>query len=164
VGLVTAPTGPETDARIARLTAEGHLDSPPEVPTSGEDPIADAPGHQPDDDAPVVAVEVRSLPTVDLAELARKGVEALAYWWALDLLAQGLHVLVVDVEAGPEQVTEKLLALGADPISLARLTYVHYPGARWDAARTTSAKSSRSTRRFRRWPATTTPRSWSSTT
>jgi len=105
--------------------------------------------------------ESRHLPTVDLAELARKGVDppelvcdrllyrgclhslagppeagksTLAYWWALDLLAKGQRVLVVDVEAGPEQVTEKLLALGAKPDDLEHLTYVHYPGARWDAA------------------------------
>lgn len=105
--------------------------------------------------------EVRTLPTVDLAALARKGVDppellsdrllyrgclhslagppeagksTLAYWWALDLLAEGKHVLVVDVEAGPEQVTEKLLALGAKPDQLDHLTYVHYPGARWDTA------------------------------
>jgi hypothetical protein len=103
----------------------------------------------------------RELPTVDLAELARKGVDppelvcdrllyrgclhslagppeagksTLAYWWALDLLGQGQRVVVVDVEAGPEQVTEKLLALGAKPDDLEHLAYVHYPGARWDAA------------------------------
>jgi AAA domain len=110
-------------------------------------------------DAPVE--QLRELPTVDLAELARKGVQmpelvcdrllyrgclhslagppeagksTLAYWWALGKVDQDQAVVVVDVEAGPEQVTEKLLALGAKPDGLERLTYVHYPEARWDAA------------------------------
>jgi hypothetical protein len=111
--------------------------------------------------AQALAEQVRPLPVVDLAELARKGVDppellcdrllyrgclhslsgppeagksTLAYWWAHHELADGYRVVIVDVEAGPEQVVERFLALGAHPDDLERLTYIHYPGGRWDAA------------------------------
>ena len=107
------------------------------------------------------AAEARPLPVIDIAELVRKGVNppellcdrllyrgslhslagqpeagksTLAYRWALDLIAQGENVVAIDVEAGPEQVAEKLVAFEADPDQLGRFTYVYYPGARWDAA------------------------------
>jgi AAA domain len=161
------PTGPETDERIRRLRAQGLL--PPDgtvLSSYPSEPIQQPERAQPRPPASGGAVvlepaEARPLPTVDLAELARKGIDppelvcdrllyrsclhslagqpdggksTLAAWWTLGLAAQGLAVVVVDVEAGPEQVTEKLLALGADPDHLERLAYVHYPGARWDAA------------------------------
>jgi AAA domain len=105
--------------------------------------------------------QVRPFPTVDLAALARKGVEApellcdgllyrrglhslagppesgkstIAYWWTLQLLAQGLPVMLLDEEAGREQVLDQLLALGATEDHLEHLAYVEFPGRRWDAA------------------------------
>jgi len=100
---------------------------------------------------------------VDLAELARQGIpepdlvchgllyrgglhslagppdcgkSTLLYLWALELLATGERVLLLDEESGREQVTEKLLALGATPELLApeRLIYQDFPGRTWDPA------------------------------
>jgi AAA domain len=113
-------------------------------------------GHRPPDLA-------RPFVPVDLAELARSGVPApelvchgllyrgglhslagppdagkstLLYLWALELLAQGERVVLLDEESGREQVTEKLLALGATPDLLDpdRLVYQDFPGRTWDGA------------------------------
>jgi hypothetical protein len=107
------------------------------------------------------AEQVRPFVPVDLAELARHGVPApqllcggllyrgglhslagppdtgkstLLYTWALLLLAQGERVVLLDEESGREQVTEKLLALGASPEHLTRLAYLEFEGRRWDEA------------------------------
>jgi hypothetical protein len=100
---------------------------------------------------------------VDLAELARQGVPApemvchgllyrgglhslagppdagkstLLYLWALELLDQGERVVLLDEESGREQVTEKLLALGATPDLLGpdHLIYQDFPARTWDPA------------------------------
>ena len=160
-----APSGVESDEIIVGLRKRGYL---PDL--SSVEEFAAGQQRQLDQtsipamtststtvDAPVK--QLRELPTVDLVELARRGVpppeltcnqllyrrclhslagppetgkSTLAYWWTLRELEQDQAVVVVDVEAGPEQVTEKLLALGASPDQLEHLTYVHYPGARWD--------------------------------
>jgi AAA domain len=104
---------------------------------------------------------VRPFVPVDLAQLARQGVPApelvchgllyrgglhslagppdagkstLLYLWALELLAQGERVVLLDEKSGREQVTEKLLALGATPDLLTpdRLIYQDFPGRTWD--------------------------------
>jgi AAA domain len=107
------------------------------------------------------AEQVRPFVPVDLAELARHGVPApellcggllyrgglhslagppdtgkstLLYTWTLVLLAQGERVVLLDEESGREQVTEKLLALGAAPEHLTRLAYLEFEGRRWDEA------------------------------
>jgi hypothetical protein len=63
------------------------------------------------------------------------GKSTIAYLWALELLAQGERVVLLDEESGREQVTEKLLALGALPEHLdpTRLFYQDFPARRWDA-------------------------------
>jgi hypothetical protein len=116
-------------------------------------------GHHP----PSQPAAARPFVPVDLAELARRGVPApelvchgllyrgglhslagppdcgkstLLYLWALELLAQGERVVLLDEESGREQVTEKLLALGGDPDLLdpARLVYQDFPCRTWDGA------------------------------
>src|SRR6266542_1510994 len=64
------------------------------------------------------------------------GKSTLLYLWALELLAQGQRVVLLDEESGREQVTEKLLALGATPELLApdRLIYQDFPARTWDHA------------------------------
>lgn len=101
------------------------------------------------------------LPVVDLAALARAGVPApvricgdllyrghlhqligapeagkstIAAAWALDVLRAGEAVIWIDEETGPEQMVEKLVALGATPDLLTRLTYVPFPGRTWGQA------------------------------
>ncbi|WP_261565453.1 AAA family ATPase [Frankia gtarii] len=103
-----------------------------------------------------------ALPTVDLAALALAGVpdpvricDGLLYLghlhqligapeagkstvgaaWVLDELRGDGRVVWLDEEAGPEQMVEKLLALGATPgmLAPARLAYVPFPGRTWGA-------------------------------
>jgi hypothetical protein len=62
------------------------------------------------------------------------GKSTLLYLWALQLLAQGETVMLVDEESGREQAVEKLVALGAEPRHLRNLAYVEFPGRQWDAA------------------------------
>jgi len=105
--------------------------------------------------------QARPFPQVDLAAVARAGVpqpqllcggllyrgglhsltgppdagkSMLLYHWTLVLLGAGERVLLLDEESGREQVTEKLLALGATPQLLERLAYVEFPARLWDAA------------------------------
>jgi hypothetical protein len=105
--------------------------------------------------------QVRPFVPVDLAALARDGVRApellcggllyrgavhslaappdsgkstLLYTWALLLLAKHERVVLLDEESGREQVTEKLLALGATPEHLGRLIYLEFPSRQWDQA------------------------------
>ncbi len=128
--------------------------TPMDQPTSGH---RNGNGHHPE------APTSRPFVPVDLAELARQGMptpelvcqrllyrgglhslagppdcgkSTLLYLWGLELLAQGERVVLLDEESGREQVTEKLLALGATPELLApdRLVYQDFPGRTWDAA------------------------------
>jgi hypothetical protein len=105
--------------------------------------------------------EARPFPRVDLAALAAAGIappelacagllyrgglhslagppdsgkSTLLYVWALELLATGASVVLLDEEAGRELACEKLLALGAGPELLARLAYVEFPARTWDQA------------------------------
>jgi AAA domain len=61
------------------------------------------------------------------------GKSTLLYVWALELLAAGASVVLLDEEAGRELATEKLLALGAGPELLDRLVYVEFPARSWEA-------------------------------
>jgi hypothetical protein len=105
--------------------------------------------------------EVRAFATIDLAKLAREGVDpaellcdGMLYRsglhslggepdagkgtvfgsWAVKLLAAGHTVVLLDEEGGADVVTEKLVALGATPEHLEGLAYVEFPGRSWDAA------------------------------
>lgn len=62
------------------------------------------------------------------------GKSTFLYHCSLSLLRSGRAVVIFDEESGGEQVTEKLLGLGAEPAELARLSYVEFPGRCWDAA------------------------------
>src|SRR6266540_1324426 len=131
--------------------------TPMDQPTSNRHSHRNGNGHHP------AQPPGRPVVPVDLAELARQGVPApelvchrllyrgglhslagppdcgkstLLYLWALELLAQGQRVVLLDEESGREQVTEKLLALGATPELLApdRLIYQDFPARTWDHA------------------------------
>src|SRR6266540_3042489 len=131
--------------------------TPMDQPTSNRHSHRNGNGHHP------AQPPGRPFVPVDLAELARQGVPApelvchrllyrgglhslagppdcgkstLLYLWALELLAQGQRVVLLDEESGREQVTEKLLALGATPELLApdRLIYQDFPARTWDHA------------------------------
>ena len=59
----------------------------------------------------------------------------LADWIARDLLAAGSRVILFDEEGGEDLVTERLVALGADPKAVAeRFTYFAFEGRQWDEA------------------------------
>ena len=59
----------------------------------------------------------------------------LADWIACDLLAAGSRVILFDEEGGEDLVTERLVALGADPAGVAeRFTYFAFEGRQWDEA------------------------------
>jgi len=55
--------------------------------------------------------------------------------WALDLLAAGRPVAYFNEEAGPEQIAEKLIALGAGSTAVAQLHYFRIPGRGWSACK-----------------------------
>jgi hypothetical protein len=130
--------------------------TPMDQPTNGHG-RSGSNGHQP------AEPPRRPFAPVDLAELARHGIpepelvchgllyrgglhslagppdcgkSTLLYLWALELLAQDQRVVLLDEESGREQVTEKLLSLGATPDLLApdRLIYQDFPGRTWDPA------------------------------
>jgi hypothetical protein len=57
------------------------------------------------------------------------GKSVLCYWWALQLRRDGRNVMILDEEAGPEQVVEKMSALGAtvEDLRPPGFTYVPFP-------------------------------------
>ena len=59
------------------------------------------------------------------------GKTTIALWFALELLAEGRTVAMLDEEGGPELTAEKLLALGAGPDDVRNLRYFPYPGRAW---------------------------------
>lgn len=61
------------------------------------------------------------------------GKTTIGLWWAFQLIQEGRKVLFLDEEGGPEIVTERMAALGANPGHLRSLTYVAFPGRRWIA-------------------------------
>lgn len=59
------------------------------------------------------------------------GKTTIALAWAVHLLSLGKPVIFMDEEGGPEIVTEKLAALGAEAEALERMVYVPFPGRSW---------------------------------
>jgi hypothetical protein len=103
----------------------------------------------------------RSFDRFDLVQLARDGIAApgllcggllyagglhslagppdcgkttLAYAWTLSLIRDGHQVVIIDEESGPEQVTEKLLALDTKPDEMHNIRYYPFPGRTWTEA------------------------------
>ena len=124
-------------------------------------PTGDSPDYGTTADDPAVGGDIRPFLTVDLAKIAKAGIPAptllfnsllyrgmlhslagppdcgkttIAYRAALERLAMDERVVVLDEEGGREVVTEKFLALGAEPAHLERLDYVEFPGRSWDEA------------------------------
>jgi hypothetical protein len=149
--------------RLAGDRLEVDADGVPWPTTPMDQPTSNGRGHRSDNGHHPAEPSGRPFVPVDLAELARHGVPApelvchgllyrgglhslagppdcgkstLLYLWALELLAQGQRVVLLDEESGREQVTEKLLALGATPDLLEpdRLIYQDFPTRTWDGA------------------------------
>lgn len=64
------------------------------------------------------------------------GKSVLCYWWALQLRRAGRNVMILDEEAGPEQVVEKMTALGAiaEELQPPEFTYVPFPARTWTSS------------------------------
>jgi hypothetical protein len=59
------------------------------------------------------------------------GKTTLCMWLAFGLIRQGLTVLMLDEESGPDMTAEKLIAIGATEDDAERFVYVPFPARQW---------------------------------